>query len=148
MSTYATLAELKAYTDLDTGVSDPTLQTALDRAERDVDSIVTPLVAGSREATGLKLDPASLLDWQAAALSRATCAQAEYRLAMGEDFFIRAQHSTVRGPDFSLSGQLPYIGPKVFRELTETGFVRADGVSNVRIGSATAPAWRSSELLP
>lgn len=148
MSTYATVDDFTLYTALAVGDHED-LQATLDVAERDVDSILIPLAAGARQSNGLKLDPEALLDWQQAALRRATCAQGEYRLAMGADFFIRAQHTTVRGPDFSTSGQLPYIGPKVYRELTETGFVHADGIASIRVGSPTAPCLIPyQELLP
>ncbi len=49
------------------------------------------------------------------ALTRATCAQAEYRVAMGPEFFIEDQYGFVAGPDFSRRGELAYIGPDRFQ---------------------------------
>jgi hypothetical protein len=144
MPTYATSAELTDYVaDTPAAASLPTdLDALLGRAERDVDSILITPVPGGRETTGLRVDPASLPDWQAQALSRATCAQAEYRVTMGEEFFVRAQHDRVYGPDFRTDGQLPHIGPKVERELAGTGLVRTEGVRSLRAGTMY------SQLLP
>jgi hypothetical protein len=36
---------------------------------------------------------------------------------MGEEFFVKAQYQSLSGPDFSTSGRLPRIGPKVWDEL-------------------------------
>jgi hypothetical protein len=149
MSTYATLADLKAYTDLAEGVSDADLQKALDRAERDVDQALAEPPA--RQSSGLKYDPAKLTPaWAEGPLNRATCAQAEYRLTMGEEFFIRPQHDTVRGPDFATSGQLPYLAPKAARELSGTGLLATQDGRSVRVGSSTVPRdlYPQTDLLP
>lgn len=66
---------------------------------------------------GLRIDPWGITPAQSLALKNATCAQAEFRNAMGEDFFVRAQWKQVDGPEFRTQGKLPMIGPKVYREL-------------------------------
>src|SRR5205814_1767544 len=73
---------------------------------------------------GRKVDLTSLSPLQEQGLARATCAQVEYRLEMGERFFVRAQRKQTSGPDFSTVGKLPYIGPKVRYELAELGLVQ------------------------
>lgn len=132
MSTYATLTDLRAYAPVaaDPGaLNDAAAQRVLDHAERDVDAQLAVPAGTARQPSGLKYDPATLEAWKRAALSRAVCAQAEYRLVMGEEFFIKAQHENVRGPDFSTSGRLPEIGPKVDRELAGTGLQRPSSAS-------------------
>jgi hypothetical protein len=134
-SRYAAISDVRDYTAQALDVSDDDLQDILERAERDVDGeLIEPVPWGRDETTGLKYDPTSLETWRAAALNRAVCAQTEYRLAMGEDFFVRAQHATERGPDFAVSGQLPYIGPKVFRELAGASLVATAGIGQIQIG--------------
>lgn len=140
MSTYATLEDLKSYVE-GNGIqlpSDPQLQRVLDRAERDVDSIAGPWPIVDT-TTGRKFDPAALVEFQATQLRFATCAQAEYRLLQGETFMAKSQHQMVRleddqgGSEFR-AGQLPYIGPKVVRELALGGLVRTSGVQMVPLG--------------
>ena len=134
---YATLADARGYTDLDDGLTDAAAEQILRRAERDVDDLLVgpdTLAEGERQASGLKYDPATLTAWRAAALTRAVSAQFEYRILMGEEFFARAQHATVRGPEFATSGELPYIGPKVTRELNGTGLLRHLHSGSARVG--------------
>lgn len=74
---------------------------------------------------GRHIDPTAsdINENQLVALSNATCAQVEYRNAMGEAFFVRAQYDQVRGPDFTTTGKLPFLGPKTKRELTQSGLM-------------------------
>lgn len=138
MPTYATATDFTTYSEgavIDDAVGTDRL---LERAERDIDScLIGPLLT-----SGLKYDP-TLTDSTAAGyltsaqkqlLMRATVAQAEYRLAKGEDFFIHAQYDRVSGPDFTTEGRLPYIGPKAVREIAATGLWRGP-ISSVRIRS-------------
>lgn len=132
MADYATVAQLRAYADL-VGGDDADLEKVLERAEKQIDALLGPWVA---QANGLKLgDPAAgnpldLTPDEIAALADAVCAQAEYRVAMGEPFFVQAQLESVSGPDFSTRGKRPYIGPKVRAEL--------DRIAHLRITTATA----------
>jgi hypothetical protein len=125
MAAYATNAEFEAYVEGWTTTNGAALTRLLERASRDIDALMGPrriLTTGTY--AGLKYDPTKLADAYADALSRATCAQAEYRFAIGEEEF--AQHGTagrVKGPDFEVelakgsSGGRPRIGPKVAVEL-------------------------------
>jgi len=89
---------------------------------------------------GTRLDVWMLQPSQRYQLTRATCAQAEYRDRMGEDFFIKAQYQQVTGPEFTTQGKLPIIGPKVRRELNGSGLIQygARGVVGTRGSSAYA----------
>ncbi|MGI8513503.1 MAG: hypothetical protein ACR2NH_12845 [Solirubrobacteraceae bacterium] len=124
MSAYATRAALAAYIPGGYGaLTNDAADELLAVASRDVDTLLASVAA--RVAGGLKLDPATLAADQVVALSRATCAQAQYRLAMGAEFFVRDQHSFVSGPDFAMRGELARIGPKVAAELLDNGFKAA-----------------------
>jgi hypothetical protein len=138
MTTYATHTDLEAYIEGGSGLDAATADRLLERAERDVDYAAGgwPVVDPT---AGLKFTPSALQDWQAAALNRATCAQAEYRLTMGEDFMVKAQYTRVQGPDFRVFGELPYIGPKTMRELASGGLLRPGpgyGMGSVGTGPA------------
>lgn len=126
---YTTRSDFEAYVEGWVTEDTDALDRLLERAERDVDGILGDWPTLN---SGLKFDPAETdedadgyLDAPSkAALSRAVCAQAEYRFHMGEDFMVKAQHQFVAGPDFQQRGQLPHIGPKVLRELSGFGLVR------------------------
>ena len=89
---------------------------------------------------GTRWDIWAIQPFQVDALKRATCAQAEYRDQMGEDFYIRAQYASVTGPEFQTTGQLPLIGPKVRRELNGSGLIQysARAVVGTSMGAAYA----------
>lgn len=122
---YATVADLTAYSlaDLPDGV--PYLEKILAIAERDVDRAAG--YWGVSEGTGLKFDPILMDASKKGALMRATCAQAEYRLQMGEEFFIEAQPVSTSGDDTNFGGRLPRFGPKAYEELVEARLVRKTG---------------------
>lgn len=84
---------------------------------------------------GLRVNPYQLPASYTAALRDATCAQAEYRNAMGEEFFIRAQYQSVTGPEFRTQGRLPVIGPKVMQELQGTDLIQRG--ARARPGTST-----------
>ena len=120
MATYATQADFEAYSEGWTTTDPPALERILQRAERDVDRVVG--YQGERPAAqALKFVPGTLTTRERDALRDATCAQAEYRVKMGESFFRQGQHRSVSGPQFSTQGQLPRIGPKVWEELARFG---------------------------
>lgn len=89
---------------------------------------------------GTRWDIWAIMPFQVDALRRATCAQAEYRDQMGEDFYIRAQYASVTGPEFTTTGRLPLIGPKVRRELNGSGLIQysARAVVGTSMGAAYA----------
>lgn len=117
---YATKAELKAFSPHLAILGDPELDALLEPASRDLDNIA---VTRRRLDDGSRFEVAELEERQATALSRAVCAQAEYRHEMGPKFFIRPQYPKVSGPDHSTEGTLPEIGPKVWREVAGTGLI-------------------------
>jgi hypothetical protein len=141
MATYATQDDLLAYVP-GLQINDPARAEALLlRAEREVDDLVAwPGYYGATVSvfalwpryrdptTGLRLHPTDLEAWQAAALNRAVCAQWEYHVAMGEDFFLRPQPAAVQQPEGGgYQGRLPMIGPKVYVELAGTDLLRLTG---------------------
>lgn len=150
MATYATPADLDLYSEGFTVTDPAAVERELQRAERDVDRLLG-YQGQVNAATGLKLDPAALQPYQRDALMRATCAQAEYRIEMGPEFFRRAQHEQVTGPQFTTTGKLPRVGPKVMEELSGSGLVQAWG--GLAEGPAspvtrTAPRPRSARYAP
>lgn len=127
MSTYATLADLDAFTadfELVALPDDPAkAQRILDRAERDVDRILGPY---ERQVTGLKLDPQALSGPAAAALARAVCAQAVHRIALGEDWFSEPD-DLVTG-DIRVLRAAERISGRVYEELSGFGLMRRSGM--------------------
>lgn len=129
MPTYADPAELDTYAsarDYSDRLPDgaPALNALLETAERDLDGAIG---VGDRETndTGLLVDPAADLEpRQAEALSRATCAQALYRIEMGPQHFVRAQRDKIAGRAFTSEGKLPVVGPEAMRELQHAGVFR------------------------
>lgn len=142
MSTYAHPQDLTNYL-ADTNVTAPVDAGAADRLLQRAEYEVDTLLAGfgvPNSSTGLKYNPTvDLQDWQQSALARAVCAQAEYHLVMGDEFFVQGQYDQWQGPDFGASGKLPYFGPKVSMELAGTGIARSAGVSSV------STSWYASE---
>lgn len=123
MSTYATVEDFKEYTDIPAEMlpDDDTIQKVLNRAELDVDRYIAGTVD---ETSGLRVDPESLPVWQLQYLVNATCAQAEYRLIVGEDFFIQGSNDEViQGPDFTISGTRRRFGIKAAQELRASGLL-------------------------
>ena len=122
MPTYAQKQDCLDYTAGLTVDNDADFDKLIERAEDDIDSLLGdhPL----DEATGRKLIFGDLTFGKARAVTRAVCAQVEYRIEMGEAFFVRGQVDESSGPDFSRKGKLPYIGPKVARELGGAGLSR------------------------
>lgn len=136
---YATIAELTAYAAgyPYTLPSDDAEKTALiERAQADLDSIL-----GDYEVLalndGLKIDPDTLDYAEDRALTRATCAQALYRLEMGEDHFIRPPIAA-SGPEFSQQQAPSHVGPQTWRELAGSGLLRNTTSSARR---APRPSW-------
>jgi hypothetical protein len=98
---------------------------------------VSEIVAG-----GLRVNPYLVSPADADALRWATCAQAEYRNVMGEAFFTREQWQSVSGPEFTTTGKLPLIGPKVKRELAASAALWQKGArATVGSPSMVAAPW-------
>ena len=130
MATYALAAEYEAFVEdgtVDwTTTSAPNLEKLLAAAERDVDRYLRPywspvegttLLFGSPKTTNEQ----GLTAAQVAALSRITCARAEYRALKGAAFFAEDERESVEGPDFSFSGKLDRVGPRVREHLRRSG---------------------------
>lgn len=121
MSAYATESEYEDYAGTD-APSD--VERLLEKASDDVDTVLgTYRVLEDGDFAGRKIDPETL-DYPASrALKRATCAQAQYRLEMGEAFFIQPSIAS-SGPEFSLEQPASHIGPLTWRELAGSGLLR------------------------
>lgn len=119
---YATVTDLRNYSQLVVPYSDDDLNATLRQAEMWIDSDNITLPVYQYQATGLKYDPPSLPTQQAVFLNKATCAQAEYMLHMGPGFFISGATS-IAGGDYT-----EYNAPKVPRRvidfLIDGGFIR------------------------
>ena len=142
MAAYASQAEFEAYVEGWTTTDAPALGRMLERASDDVDEILGYYdVISTGTWTGRKLDPSTLEYFEDRALTRATCAQAEHRFNMGEEFFARPQYDSVSGPEFSTSGgKLPRVAPKTLQELSGSGLLR----NTTSMGrSRRGPSWLS-----
>lgn len=131
MPAYATRAEFEAYVEGWTTTDPNALDRLLERASRDIDGFLAPIfLVTTGTYAGFKVDPTTLATYAAQALSRATCAQAEYRLGVGEADWAQHGHGgTISGPDFSMTtaknpaGGRPRIGPKAAAELESPALV-------------------------
>jgi hypothetical protein len=127
MSAYATLDEFKAYSP-QLFFSDPDMESALEQASRDIDRVVGAIQRSATAPAGLKYDITTLDADSATGLSNATCAQAEFRLLQGPEFFIMPGTET-KGPDFTIKsggglGVLRWLAPKALDELRSYGLIR------------------------
>lgn len=130
VNTYVTAQEVK---DLIPGltVSDPTSFDALvDRAARDVDSLLGPIPVD--HDTGAKLDPDALHSHELSALKRAVAAQVEHLLAVEAAREAGPRQKSVAGPDFKI-------------EYADDGSAGTDSRYGPRTASELEPlAWRVS----
>jgi hypothetical protein len=126
VATYATEADLEQYLAPNRAarlapVEDP--EGLLRRAERDVDRLLGPYARVA--ATGLKLDPAALTAAQRAALARATCAAAEFRLMVGEEELVG--DTDYVPATLVVLRRAGRVSPKAAEELSGHGLVRYSG---------------------
>lgn len=140
MPTYATAADVRSYTEVAAldALDDAAINRLIEKAEGDIDIAVGAVPKNAD--TGLKFDPTTLASGDATSLRLAACAQVEYRHVMGAEFFIRAQHESVNGPEFATNGKLPYIGPEVWKELERGGILHLTTSWHTTGGS---PPWDS-----
>ncbi len=121
MATYATLADLQAshivYNRQNTRAA---LEALLVRAEQDIDQYLGGPIPPDGKT---KFAPEFLSAGQRNALRRATLAQAELRLELGDVWFSVDQHSYSAGPDFSHRGTLSRISPGAVAALAGSGLV-------------------------
>lgn len=132
--TYATADELAEYLASNEEVwnapEGDDAEALIERAELDVDRALGPL--DRDPITGLKLDPATLTTPQRAALARATCAAAEFRLTQGEEDLVGADDgiSSVGSLSFRDGLRPRPPGLKALEELSGFGFeIRSGTVS-------------------
>ena len=134
---YLTIAEFEE----DTGatVTDAAeVQRAIDRASRDVDSLLTGW--GPPDQDGLRIDPTDDLEpHERAGLRAAVVAQTEYRIEMGPAFFRTNEPDSLSGPDFSQTGRRGRIADGVFSELTRVGILQTGGRLRPRGTSVLRP---------
>jgi len=118
---YATIDDFKEYVFdwNEEGVyGDDRLAVLLREAEKDIDDAVGGVPLNSDTGQKFILDDGSLWNWQIACLRDAVCAQMEYRIEMGPDFFRSNKAKQVSGPDRNVQVDNTYLGPKARRELT------------------------------
>lgn len=113
MSAYATRDELDAYLEdgLPAGYDNDYLDRVLELASDDIDKFATGyVVTTSRLKFAESLDPIVWLEGvepdQSAWIVEATCAQAEWRLAKGDQYFVERPSN---------------LGPKTKQALSRTG---------------------------
>lgn len=122
------------------------LEIVLVLAERDIDRAIGP---GYRDdTTGLKINPTLLSAYRSAALARAVAYQAEYRLVKGDAFFISFRPESSSGPEGTVTGREPFIGPKAQQELSYgnlyrliTGHGRRGNVYNIPNQNIDQEPW-------
>lgn len=129
MGVYATVQQVRDYLadDTDAGLpaDDDAVEALIARAERRVDLVLGPHPIV--EATGLKVDPATLTGSQADALARAVGASVEHELLVGLEF--------LAGSDDYLSGEITVLrqplrqSPRVLEELAGHGLLTRSGVA-------------------
>jgi hypothetical protein len=123
LSLYATIEEFEEYMGAGWEGSDPiVLESTIRKAERDIDEYL----GLAATETGYVYDPTQLDSLGKAALSRATCAQTEYRLVMGEPFFTGVTFGS-EGPDVSTKKTPPRVAPYAKRELIRASLVQIAG---------------------
>lgn len=126
MATYASIQDLVLYSEAvmapESGSAEELrLLRIIERAESQIDGII--MWRGPRdEANHRRVRVADLEPWDRECLKAATCAQAEYRVLMGEEFFASGQYARTIGPDFEVHGVMPVIGPRVWQELDGAGY--------------------------
>jgi hypothetical protein len=106
---------------------DEAIERLLERAERDVDRIAAGPLPPLE--TGRKFDLDDLTEAQADALKRATCAAAEWRLAMGEAELIAADDGVAQvGGLITLTTRpVERVAPKLREELAGSGLFLYSG---------------------
>jgi hypothetical protein len=127
---YAQNADLSAYVEGFTLTDANEIARLIQRAEQDVDNAVGAVLTetnGRKFGNPAGINEKNLRPEQVQSLNRATCAQAEYRWTMGEDFFRRGQFLEQQGPDFAVKGKLPKLAPRALDELASAGLCNLSG---------------------
>ena len=128
--TYAVLSDFRAWMG-DPTIAESLVTRPLKMAHKDIDTACGPgpvfADTGLRFATDEVLTTPVLTVARARILQEATCAQAEYRMVMGEDFMIKDQYANEQGPDYGSSGQLRKVPGMVYSMLQLGGFLNLHG---------------------
>lgn len=98
------------------------LEGLLEVASRDIELAIG--LYGRDATTGDKLNVANLVEWRQKSIARACCAQAQYHMFKGEEFFASVRPMEQGTREGSMKGQEPFIGPKCSSELARGGFYR------------------------
>jgi len=126
MATYASFVDWQAFDPASTSV-EADVEPFLIKAERDIDSAI-----GKRGSyiTERRIDPTLFTPWRRDMLAMACCAQAQYRMFKGEEFFASVRPMRQSSREGAMEGQEPYIGPIASQHLAQGGFynlVRGSG---------------------
>lgn len=129
---YVTEAEVTDYTGID-----PVDTDLLEEAQAHIDQAIGGW--GTEDInSGLKLVPVQdLLPYQRVVLARAVAFQYEYMVLKGPDFFVNFRPQSQSGPDGSVEGQEPFIGPKAQNELSRGRLYRLVGRAASRFPNQT-----------
>lgn len=125
-NSYASRSDLNAYLEdgLPEGYDDDYLDKVLGLASEDIDRYCNAITyrPGSNLKFAVTSDP---FEWDEihtgarAAIVEATCAQAEYRLAKGDQFFVEVQRA--EGEFANTQVTQPRVGPKAVEALSKAG---------------------------
>jgi hypothetical protein len=118
---YATPEDYAAF-DPSSQMEDTELEPLLATAQKDIDWALG--LYGRDVDTGDKINVEMLTAWRAAALAWAVCAQAQYHLFKGEEFFASLRPLRQSSREGSIEGQEPFISPRASAELTRANFYR------------------------
>lgn len=144
---YASPEDVRKYLNItEDQMSDEILYGPIQRAQEDVDAACGGLVV--YPDTGLKFATATidslLSDIAALMLMKATCAQVEYRLTVGDDFLIRDQHESQSGPGYGTAGKLQKVSGRTYTYLRQGGFLQLHG----RFVSGSQSSFNRSGSIP
>lgn len=136
--TYATVEQLREYVTGTIPEDDTYLEKLLMECEVELDDQVPRLYPNDEVGPKIIIEDETnlLVD----GLMKATCAQAEYHLHMGEAFFIEA-HGASEGPDTMSKRKAPRIAPKAMRELRRVGLVSTTGTMTQTGGVQTGAGF-------
>lgn len=122
---YAKVADLDAFFGVGNYLpTEAAKKKALLEAQGDIDLYVGRS-RGYDKTTGLAYDPTDTTrfdEFMVEDLAEATCAQVEYRLTMGDAFFMESPRSETKGPDYTQS-KVPRISPKAIVALRRHGIL-------------------------
>jgi hypothetical protein len=148
VTAYATQADFETYVEGWVTDNPDALARIMQRASRDIDRVC----AGGEPdgTTGLKFSPTP--DWfddqQVQALKRACCAQTQYRLIRGEEFFIDYSPTRITGPDFNQEGKPPRLSPEARRELETSGIKPTSARMTPSVGRTVGPSPKTGVGIP